>query len=286
MRRQGARDLKQAFFATVIGASCILLSHTTVRLLSRAAGIRYHSTVGFTFTFRLASMAPAERNAVIEHVIKANPSSDVQTLLEVFRNAPPGEHPDVAAVLAQTRKLLPPNRLQDGNFERLLNETAYACLLSPSQPYLRAVGTDSFKSFTIPIGDVIAAPFVHTIFYFSHPEWMPQCARLETFKNHGRSSLLGQLHSYVGQRERLRYHQLVLCWLASALIFLWRGRVQAIPLVVYTFALNAIGMLMLMANCLLNEFQPRYTLPAWELLIIAIVIVLGALVRGPLREGP
>jgi hypothetical protein len=46
-------------------------------------------------------------------------------------------------------------------------------------------------------------------------------------------------------------------------------------------ALNATGLLMTTANCLLTEFQPRFTLPAWELLIIAVFITLGALVRKP-----
>jgi hypothetical protein len=281
-RRQGARDLRQAFFAIVVGVSCIIVSHATLRLLSRAAAIPYHSTVGFTFMFRLglfASLSPAERDEVIRHALIANPSADVRTLLEVFRNAPSREeHLNVAEILGQTRKLLPANRLQGDNFERLLNQTAYACLLSPSKPYLRAVRTDFLKSFIIPIREVIAAPFVHTIFYFSYPESMPQCAHLETFQNHDRSSILGHLYSY--WRGKLPYHRLLLSWLVLVFIFGWRARAQAIALSAYTFALNTSGLLMTIANCLLNEFQPRYTLPAWELLIIAVVIMLGALVRA------
>jgi Dolichyl-phosphate-mannose-protein mannosyltransferase len=286
MRRQGARDLRQAFFAIVVGLLCILLSAATLRLLSRAVGIPYHSTVGFTFMFRLglfASLSPAERDEVIRHAVRANPSPDVRTLLEAFRDAPSREgRLDVGEVLGQTRKLLPATCLQGDNFARLLNETARACLLSPSSPYLRAVRIDFGKSFIIPIGDVIAAPFVHTIFYFSHPESMPQCAHLDTFQNHDRSSILGQLHSYGGGHRILRYHRLLLGWLVLVLIFAWRERAQAIALSAYTFAFNATGFLMTAANCLLNEFQSRYTLTAWELLVIAVVIMLGALPKAEL----
>jgi hypothetical protein len=127
---------------------------------------------------------------------------------------------------------------------------------------------------------VIAAPFVHTIFYFSYPESMPQYAHLDTFQNHDRSSILAQFHSILGGHGKLSYHRLLLGWLVLVLIFGWRARTQAIALSAYTVALNASGLLMTTANCLLNEFQPRYTLPAWELLIIAVVISLGALVRA------
>ena len=285
MRQQGARYLRQAFFAIVLGVSCIILSHATVRLLSRAAGIPYHSTVGFTFMFRLgcfASLSPAERDEAIRHVTTANPSADIQSLLEVFRNAPSHEgRLDVAEVLGETRKLLPATSLQGDNFARLLNETARACLLSPSPPYLRAVRTDFAKSMVIPIRDVIAAPFVQTIFYFSHPKWMPQFAQLKTFRNHDRSSILGQLHSYLGGRGKLPYHRLLLGWLVLVLIFAWRMRAQALAVLAYTLALNATGLLVTTANCLLTEFQPRFTLPAWEFLIIAVFITLGALVRKP-----
>jgi len=141
------------------------------------------------------------------------------------------------------------------------------------------VRTDFVKSVIIPIGNVISAPFVHTIFYFSRPESMPQYAHLETFRNHDRSSILGHLYSYPGGRGKLPYYRLLLGWLVLLLIFAWRTRAHAIALSAYTFALNATGLLMTTANCLLNEFQPRYTLTAWELLIIAVVIMLGALCR-------
>ncbi len=299
VRPERTRVLRQTLCAIVVGLLCIVLSNFTVRLLSRAAGISYHSTVGFTFMFRLglfASLSPAERDELIRHVVKANTSANIRILLEVFRNAPAGkEHLNIAEILGQSRKLFPASCRQGDDFEHVLNDTAYACLLSPSQPYLRAVGTDFIKSFTISISQVIAAPFVHTMFYFSHPQWMTQCAHLKTFTDQDQSTVLRQLHSYTGQRqEKLRYDRLLLCWLALLLIYAWRARAEAIALSAYTFALNVTSLLIITANCVLNEFQPRYTLPAWELLIVSIFIMLGALVRampghgvatGPVQHG-
>lgn len=280
--RGAIRDFKLASFAIIVGLLCILVSHTALRLLSRVAGISYHTTVGFTFMFRLelfASLPPAERDEVISRALRTNPSPDVRTVLEVFRTAPaPEKQLDVSEALARMRKLLPARRLQNDNFQRLLNETASACLRSPSAPYLRAVSRDFFRSLFSPIRDVIAAPFVHTTFYFSHPETMPQCAQLKTFLDHDRSGILAQLHSYLRRPAKLEYDRLLVSWLVLILIFCWRARHDAIVPVAYTFALNATGLLMITANCLLNEFQPRYTLPAWELSIVAVFTMLGVLV--------
>jgi hypothetical protein len=36
-----------------------------------------------------------------------------------------------------------------------------------------------------------------------------------------------------------------------------------------------IGLLMMLANCALTVFQPRFTLPMWELTIISVSILSG-----------
>jgi hypothetical protein len=46
-------------------------------------------------------------------------------------------------------------------------------------------------------------------------------------------------------------------------------------IVYYAAALTLVGLTMMLANRLLNEFQPRYTLPMWELTIISMSVVFG-----------
>jgi hypothetical protein len=41
----------------------------------------------------------------------------------------------------------------------------------------------------------------------------------------------------------------------------------------YAAALTAVGLLMMLANCVLNVFQPRYTLPMLELTIVSVSIL-------------
>ena len=45
--------------------------------------------------------------------------------------------------------------------------------------------------------------------------------------------------------------------------------------VYYAAALTLAGLTMVLATCLLNQFQPRYTLPMWELMIVSLSVVLG-----------
>jgi len=37
---------------------------------------------------------------------------------------------------------------------------------------------------------------------------------------------------------------------------------------------------MMLANCVLNVFQPRYTLPMWELTIVSASILVGEMIES------
>ena len=45
----------------------------------------------------------------------------------------------------------------------------------------------------------------------------------------------------------------------------------------YATALIVIAILMMLANCLLAVFQPRYTLPMWELTLVSLSILFGGM---------
>jgi len=45
----------------------------------------------------------------------------------------------------------------------------------------------------------------------------------------------------------------------------------------YGFGLAAMGLLMMVANCFVTVFQPRFTLPMWELTIISLAILFGGI---------
>ena len=55
--------------------------------------------------------------------------------------------------------------------------------------------------------------------------------------------------------------------------------------VYYAAALMLVGLTIMLANCLLVEFQPRYTLPMWELTIISMTVAFGRSMERWLDPG-
>lgn len=282
LRHLGWRALRNAGIATGVGLICILLSNGTQRLLSQAVGIRYYTTVGFTFSFRLGFLAPLsmiERDEVIQSASAATHSDEVRTLLEVFRRAPE-EVPklDLMALLNEAQALLPPTT-EENHFDLLLNKMAKAVLLSHSRPFLKAVWADFTRSQKSTIRRVAIEPFGHTVFFFTNRESMAACANLVTFRGQSESSILDhRKHKFLRQWGNISYLSILLTWTAlfALAIVLLRRRPSDLP---FAAALIAIGLLMMLANCLLNEYQARYTLPMWELTLISITILLGTAAR-------
>lgn len=53
----------------------------------------------------------------------------------------------------------------------------------------------------------------------------------------------------------------------------------------YAATLMLAGLTIMLANCLLAEFQPRYTLPMWELTIISMTVAFGRSMGRWLHPG-
>jgi hypothetical protein len=286
-RRLEARQaLQRATLAVVVGISCILLANASVRILCYAARIPYYSTFGFTFLFRLkflAELSPEKRNKLLDDVTNHTASPDVKKMIALIRGAFPNETPnwDVPGFNEKTRASLF-SRQADPDGEKyhvLLNRTALAFLSLPEQIFLSAVTTDFKRSQQITIPDIVSFLFVATRYYFSHPAVMPQCASLVTFRNRNADEIFAifKKHSYFRHPKNVGYRALLLFWLVILALFLLipiRIR-EAADLCSYATALTVIGLLMMLANCALTVFQPRFTLPMWELTIISVSILSG-----------
>src|SRR5207237_6627448 len=77
-RRLRARsDLWKASVAIALGVTCIIFANAFLRALSAAAHIPYHSTVGFTFFFRLDFLAalPAAKRKQYHHEVAKRTST-------------------------------------------------------------------------------------------------------------------------------------------------------------------------------------------------------------------
>jgi hypothetical protein len=286
-RWQGLRArqaLQKAAFAVAIGTCSMALANVSLRVLSYAAKTPYHSVVGLAFLGRLKFLGalPVEkRNELLDKVIRNTDSPDVKKFIALLRDAVPAKAPnwDVLAFKEDARSLLfSPTHTSEHEFNIVLNRAALAFLYPPQKILLNAVATDFKKSQEITIPNVVSFLFVATRFYFSHASAMPQCASLVTFrdKNADQVFAIFKTRSYFRHPKNLTHGALLFLWLINLALFIVIAKMRkqdAASLASYAVALTVVGLLVMLANCLLAVFQPRYTLPMWELTIVSVSIL-------------
>jgi hypothetical protein len=124
---------------------------------------------------------------------------------------------------------------------------------------------------------------VDTDYFFSHPDKMPQCSGLETFREpHDRLTAAREL-SYFRWWNLLSFRAwsiFGLIVLLSALVVDFKRGGENTSLILFAVSLWIVGMVMVLLNCFFAELQPRFILPMMELLLLSLVILCGAVVRG------
>ena len=286
------QDFQKAMVAVAVGISSIVLANASLRTLCYAVEIPYHSVVGFAFLGRLkflAALPVEERNQLLDNATKNANSADVKKVISLLRNEFRGGTAkwDIGAFKKRAQaSLFPPEGdvAQQQRFYHALNEMVAAFLCPPSKISLSAVATDLKTSQQITIPEVVGFLFVTTKFYFSHRDVMPQCASLITFrdKNADQIFALFKSHSYFQHPKKLTYRALFVCWAGLFALFCLITKIRkrdGADLASYSAALTTLGLFIMFANCLLAVFQPRYTIPMWELAIMSVTILFGAIME-------
>jgi len=85
-------------------------------------------------------------------------------------------------------------------------------------------------------------------------------------------------HSYFHHPKNFGYNAFLFFWcvnlaLLAVVAKVWTKELAAVSS--YAAALTLVGLFMMLANCFLNVFQPRYTLPMWELTVVSLSILFG-----------
>jgi len=291
-RLQAKQALQKATLAVAVGISCIVLANVSLRGLCHAVQIPYHSTVGFTFLFRLKFLAglPAEkRNQLLDKVAKNTDSSDVKKVISLLRDAFPNETSnwDVMAFnkKAQASLFSPEIDPRGEKFYLALNRTVQAFLYPPEKILLGAIAIDFKRSQEATMPSVVRQLFASTTRYFSYPESMPDHATLLTFRDKSAAEIMAifKKHSYFHHPKNFSYNAFLFSWCVNLalLAVLAKMRKEKVAAVFsYAAALMLVGLFMMLANCVLNVFQPRYTLPMWELTIVSASILVGEMIES------
>ena len=181
---------------------------------------------------------------------------------------------------AQASLFFPQTDENEQKLHAVLNRTMWAFLYPPQKILLRGVATDFQRSQHTTIPDIVKQLFVATTFYFSHPTAMPQLGSLITFRNNNASRVFAMFkdHPYFRHPKNLSFCLLLSFWLITLAPLVVVGKIRgrrAADLASYTAALTVMGLMITVANCFLTVFQPRFTLPMWELTIVSASILFG-----------
>ncbi|MGC1323905.1 MAG: hypothetical protein WA849_17125 [Candidatus Udaeobacter sp.] len=282
-RLRAKQALQKATFAAGVGIACVVLANLSLRELCYVVQIPYHSTVGFTFLFRLkflATLPVEERNQLLDKVSKNTDSADVKRFISLLRNASSEEAPtwDVMAFKKEAQaSLFPPQTdAREEKFYLVLNCTSQAFLYPPQEIFLSAVATDFKKSQHVTIPSVVRQLFVATTYYFSHPGSTPGCASLRTFHQSSAQLMAIFKKHYFQRPKNFSYGAFLFLWCVNLIVLAVVAKVRRKEVAAvssYAAALTLVGLLMMLANCFLTVFQPRFTLPMWELMIISTSIL-------------
>ena len=297
-RLRSKQALQKAIVAIVIGISSILLANASRGTLCYAFKIPSHSVVGLAFLGRLkflATLPVEQRDQLVAKATKNANSADVKNLISLVPNEFTGRAGswDSAAFKNRARASLFPSegdRFHEQRFYRALNGMVAAFLWPPSKIFLAAVAKDFERSQRITIPEVVAFLFVTTRFYFSHRDVMPQCASLSTFRDKNADQIFAifKKHSYFRHPKNVSYRAFLVIWIVILAAFLVLAKIRKLDIAgvaSFAIALIMIAILIMLANCFLAVFQPRYTLPMWELTIVSLSILFGGIMDGLLRQS-
>jgi hypothetical protein len=283
-RLRAKQGLQKAGVALAIGFSCIVLANVALRGLCYAAEIPYQFQAGASFLWRLKflpTLPPEKADEFLDQVARDVSAPGVGKVISQLREAA-HETTDweSTAFMRQAQvSLFGPESKSQRELLPVLNRMMLSFLWPPRDVFVTAVATDLAEARMTTIPDVTRSLFVHTIFYYSHREAMPGYASLVTFRDKSADEILDcyKRHSFFHNGKRLGYGFLWLLWLAliSILAVVTRKRSREMAVVSYAATLTLVGLTIMLANCLLAEFQPRYTLPMWELTIISMTVAVG-----------
>ena len=271
--------------AIATGLVALLLASGYTHALSRKANVKFRSRVGFTFLWRLnflSLLTPSDRALLLEQTAKRThlpQSRQLLSLLKEWTDHHQNWVPDAFLGSARRRMGSVNGGGHSVRFDRMLNDTATAFLLPPSQPLVEVAWRDFRQSFRLTEGGIARYLFYTTEYLQSKHSEMPGLAALATFRQP--TKVMRFLSApYFRLWEFLSFRGWCGLWLL-ALALPWIVRRPVTPhgqmaTVIYACVLVGMGLLMTLLNCFFAHLLPRFGLPMMELLLVSFIILLGS----------
>jgi hypothetical protein len=285
--RKGASYFTLATIAVAVGVACLALAPSVPVSLARKTRLHPHSRVGYTFLWRLHSindLPPDARAALFRKVSERAPSEQVRRLIQLYAQMM-SEHPDpldATAFGARAVEIfggIPHWEELDAGFKQMA-----LTFLWPATPELtNLIKKDFLAVMKLPSTEVSDYLFSTTAYYFYHQDGMPGLAHLSTYGGGASVASLEALpseHDYFHFWQRLSYRGAVALWFALLLILIWAARRNRSPIaatVGLAVAFVLVGLFQFGEACVVHDYEPRFSISMWELLLLSLFLLLGNL---------
>jgi hypothetical protein len=308
LRQFARQDLRHAVIALAVGIACVAVGHSMTQGFARKTRFHPHSRIGFTFLWRLrflGDLSPESRSALLRKVSARAPSNTVRDLIALLEQMHL-ERADRLDPPAFMQRAIKPfgGTLHWEELDRALNRMAFAFLWPPSPELLDAARRDFVAALKLPSTVISEHLFAATSYYFQHKDEMPACANLVTYRGDANADKVGQLpfqHRYFHLWQGFNYLHALAIWFIALLVFVITARRKRMnprgsavsraarddtAITAFGIALMAVGLLLFAASCLLHDYEPRFGLSMWQLLLLSLFLFVGRTVDLLAHQEP
>jgi hypothetical protein len=286
-RGQSSRFFTQATIATAIGIACLAIAPSVPESLARKTRLHPHSRIGYTFLWRLHSLTelpPVTRASLMRKVSERAPSEQVRRLIQLYDQMM-NEQPDPLDATAFGARAVeifggvPHWEELDAGFKQM----AFTFLWPPTPELWNLIKTDFLAVLSLPSTDISDYLFATTAFYFQHKDGMPGLANLSTYRGGASVDTIEALpseHGYFRLWQHLTYRAAVGLWLGMLLALVWAARRKRSPIsatVGLAVALVLVGLFQSSVTYVVHDYEPRFSISMWELLLLSLFLILGNL---------
>lgn len=280
-------SLQNTAVAIAIGIACLAIAPSVPESLARKTRLHPHSRIGYTFLWRLHSLndlPPDARASLMRKVSERAPTEEVRRLIQLYDQMM-NEQPDPLDATAFGARAVeifggvPHWEELDAGFKQM----AFTFLWPPTPELSNIIKTDFVAVLKLPSTEISDYLFSTTAFYFHHQDGMPGLAHLSTYRGGASIASIEALpseHGYFHLWQPLTYRAAVALWLGVLLVLVWVARQKRSPINAtagLAIAFILVGLFQSGATCVVHDYEPRFNISMWELLLLSLFLLLGNL---------
>ncbi len=282
-----ARYFTQAIIATALGIACLAIAPSVPETLARKTRLHPHSRIGYTFLWRLHSLSylpPATRASLMRKVSERAPSEQVRRLIQLYEQMMNEQSEPLDSTAFGSRAVeifggIPHWEELDAGFKRM----AFTFLWPPPPELCNIIKTDFVAVLKLPSTEISDYLFTTTAFYFFHKDGMPGLGHLSTYQHGATDATIEALpsqHRYFRFWQHLTYRAAVALWLGVLFALIWAARRKGSRISATTglaVALVLVGLFQTSVTCVVHDYEPRFNISMWELLLLSLFLLFGNL---------